>query len=93
MKAEKTEMVTIEFTKGELEELIESAIRAKYPQLLDEKLWEWDDFFIEKEVHTSQFPKDKMAVYSLFSKKVSMAVKPLDNGDRVVYVDVREVCR
>lgn len=93
MKAEKTEMVAIEFTKKELLELIDNAIKAKYPYLLDEKVWQWDDFFIDKEIHHNSFPDDKMAVFSMFSRSGVMAEKPLDNDPRVVYVRVNEVCR
>lgn len=93
MKAEKTEMVAIEFTKAELLELIDNAIKAKYPYLLDEKVWRWDDFFIEKDIANSTFPDDKMAVYSMFSRSGVMVEKPLDSNPRVVYVAVNEVCR
>jgi hypothetical protein len=90
MKAEKSEMVSIEFSKAELLELINNAIKAKYPYLLDEKAWQWDDFFIEKDIATKPFPDDKMAVLCMFSREVAM---PLDNDPRVVYVRVNEVCR
>lgn len=93
MKAEKTEMVNVEFTKAELQELIDNAIKAKYPYLLDEKVWSWDDFFIEKDIANNSFPDDKMAVWSMFVKKTSVMDKPLDNDPRVVYVRVNEVCR
>jgi predicted transposase YdaD len=93
MKAEKTEMVAIEFTKAELLELIDNAIKAKYPELLDEKVWQWDDFHIEKEIHHITFPDDKMAVYSMFSRSGVMAEKPLDSTPKVVYVAVQDVCR
>ena len=43
MKAEKTEMVAIEFTKAELLELIDNAIKAKYPYLLDEKVRDFQE--------------------------------------------------
>ena len=93
MKAEKTEMVSVEFSKDELLALINSAIKAKYPVLLDEKIWQWDDFFIEKEIANSTFPDDKMAVFCMFSRNDSVDEKPLDNPSRVVYVDIHEVCR
>lgn len=93
MKAEKTEMVAIEFTKKELLELIDNAIKAKYPYLLDEKVWSLDDSFIEKDITNNSFPDDKMAVWSMFVKKTSVMDKPLDSGTKVVYVAVNEVCR
>ena len=93
MKAEKTEMVAIEFTKKELLELIDNAIKAKYPYLLDEKVWRWDDFFIEKDIANSAFEDNKMAVYSMFSRDGLMTERPVDKAPQVVYVAVNEVCR
>lgn len=93
MKADKHEMVSIEFTKKELLELIDNAIKAKYPYLLDEKVWCWDDFFIEKDIATQAFNDDRMAVYSMFSRNAPVDEKPLDSSPRVVYVDIHEVCR
>jgi hypothetical protein len=93
MKAEKHEMVSIEFTKAELLELIDNAIKAKYPYLLDEKVWRWDDFFIEKDIANSAFEDNKMAVYSMFSRDGVMVEKPVDKAPKVVYVAVQDVCR
>ena len=93
MKTEKHEMVSIEFTKAELQELIDNAIKAKYPALLDEKIWSWDDFFIEKEIHHNTFPDDKMAVYSMFSRTTDMSTTAVDKRPDVVYIAINEVCR
>lgn len=93
MKTEKTEMVSVEFTKAELEQIIINAIKEKHPYLMDESVWAWDDFFIDKRIADSDFADDKMAVFALYSRIVSMVEKPLDNDPRVVYVRVNEVCR
>lgn len=89
MKFEKTEYVNIEFSKAELLELIDNAIKAKYPALLDKKVWSLDDFFIEKEITSSSFPDGKSAVFVAFNRVEG----PLDKRPDVVYVDIREVCR
>ncbi len=69
MRALKHEMIMIEFTKKDLVDIIEREIFTKYPQLKDEDVWCWEDFFIEKSIADSSFADSKVAINSTFSRR------------------------
>lgn len=92
MKATKHEMVFVKFTKAELTELLMGAVMDKYPYLLDTEQYDWEDFFIAKDVHQNAFKDTDVAVELTFTKQEE-AVKSIDEQDKAVYISINEVCR
>lgn len=92
MKAIKHEMVFVKFTKGELTELLMGAVGEKYPHLFDTLQYDWEDFFIAKDVHQAAFKDFDVAVELTFVKQ-DEAVKSIDEQEGAVYISINEVCR
>ena len=75
MKATKNEMVFIEFTKREIEELIEAAVKQKHPHLFTDTKWKWEDLSLAADF--SNIDETEVGAQLTFSKRA----EPLTNPD------------
>jgi len=65
MEIWKHEMVGINLTKKEVENIIESYIFSKHPELANEKVWSWEDFNLKQDY---KMKDDAIACQSHFSR-------------------------
>lgn len=92
MQATKHEMAFIKFTHKDVEEMIRREIMLKYPHLLKDLSWEWEECYFSKDINSVTAKDEDEAIQCTFAKREE-PLKAVDSRPDVVYISVNEVCR
>jgi hypothetical protein len=91
MKATQHHMAFVNFTKKELFDMVEREIRSKFPHLLTDLKWEWEELDIVNDIHKKT--DEDLVVTTVFAKREEVLPPTVDSQPQVVYVRVNDVCR
>ena len=80
MTGTKSEMAFVKFTKDELYCLLERAVKEKYPDLIRDTRWVWEDVSMSAGIDSHDFDDNRVAVELIFTKHEEPLDKPCRCG-------------